>query len=298
MKVRHSLLLTLVVATAVLVTFNHLCWAEQPAQQAPADINKPIPLTPQLEPSEALIEAMMERIANADPQRAKELEKLRETDPEEFKKEIGKTMREMSHRPVRSWDRQKGRRGRGQRMEMPFETRGQRGRRWPAIMRQRHEEYLEWLQDNYPDQAKELIELREQDPQLYMRKLGLSFKTYGKIAEAAKENLKLAEILKEDLELKKQRDSLLSRIKDTTDDKKKQQLVEELEEVVSARFDLVVERTQIRYEQLSKKLERLKKELKQKEAKVEKWKDSEFKKQNVKARLEKLLSETEKFRWE
>jgi hypothetical protein len=283
------------VAAAVLVTFNHRCWAEKPAQ---ADTNKPMPLTTKPEPREAAIEAMMERIANADPQRAEELEKLRETDPEKFKKEISKTMREMSRRPVRGWDRQEGRQGRGQRMEMPFETRGQRGRRWPAIMRQRHEEYLEWLQDNYPDQATELIELRKQDPQLYMRKLGLSFKTYGKIAEAAKENLKLAETLKEDLELKKQRDSLLSRIKDTTDDKKKQQLVKELEEVVSARFDLIVKRTQIRYEQLSKKLERLKKELKQKEAQVEKWKDPEFKKQNVKARLEKLLSETEKFRWE
>ena len=263
MKTKHSLLLTLAVAAAVLVSFNHPCRAEQPAQQAQADTNKPTTPTPQLvEPGEVMIKAMMERIANTDPLRAEELEKLRETDPEEFKKEIGKTMREMSHRPVRSCDRQKGRRGRGQRMEMPFETRGQGGRRWPAIMRQRHEEYLEWLQDNYPDQAKELIELREQDPQLYMRRLGLSFKTYGKIAEAAKENLKLAEILKEDLELKKQRDGLLSRIKDTTDDKKKQQLVKELEEVVSARFDLVVERTQIRYEQLSQKLERLKKELK------------------------------------
>jgi hypothetical protein len=298
MKVRHSLLLTLVVATAVLVTFNHFCWAEQPAQQATADINKPILPAPRLEPSEALIEVMMKRIANTDPQRAEELGKLRETNPEEFKKEIGKAMREMGHRPVGGWDRQKGRREPGQHMEMPFETRGQEGRRWPAIMRQRHEEFLEWLQNNYPDQAKELIELREQDPQLYMRKLGLSFETYGRIAETAKENPELAEVLKEDLELKKQRDSLLSRIKDTTDDKKKQQLIKELEEVVSARFDLVVKRTQIRYEQLSQKLERLKEELKQKEAKVEKWKDPEFKKQNVKARMEKLLSETEKFSWE
>jgi uncharacterized protein YukE len=226
------------------------------------------------------------------------LEKLRQTDPEEFKKEIGKTMREMGHRPVRDWGRQKGRREPGQRMEMPFETREQRGRGWPAIMRQRHEEYLEWLQDNYPDQAKELIELREQDPQLYMRKLGISFEKYGNIAETAKENPELAKVLKEDFELKEQRGSLLSRIKDATDEKEKQRLIKELEGVVSARFDLVVKRTQIRYEQLSKKLERLKKELKQKEAQVEKWKDPKFKKQNVKARLEKLLSETEKFRWE
>ncbi len=298
MKTKHRFLLTLAVAAAVLVTFNHPCRAEQPAQQAQADTNKPTTPTPQLvEPGEVMIKAMMERIAKADPLRAEELEKLRETDPKEFKKEIAEAMREMSCQRTKSRDEQKGWRGRRSHMGMPFERSGH-SRRWSAIMRQRHEEYLGWLQENYPDQAKKLIELRKQDPKLYMRKLGLSFKTYGKIAEAAKENLKLAGILKEDLELKKQRDSLLSQIKTATDEKKKQQLIEELQEIVSARFNLVVERTQIRYEQLSKKLERLKDELKQKEAKVEKWKDPEFKKQNVKARMEKLLSESEKFSWE
>lgn len=298
MKARHSLLLTLVVATAVLVTFNHRCWAEQSAQQAPADINKPILLTPQLEPNEALIEAMMKRIANADPQRAEELEKLRQTNPEEFKKEIGKAMREVGYWRVKGRAEQKDQGRRRPHIGMPFEPAEGHGRESSAMMRYRQAEFLEWLQDNYPEQAEELAELREQNPQLYMRKLALSFETYGKIAEVARENPELAKVLKEDLELKKRRDSLLSRIKDTTDDKKKQQLVKELEEVVSARFDLIVERTRIRYEQLSKKLERLKEELKQSEAKVEKWKDPEFKKQNVKARLEKLLSETEKFSWE
>lgn len=298
MKTKHSLLLTLAVAAAVLVTFNHPCRAEQPAQQAPADTNKPTTPTPQLvEPGEVMIKAMMERLANTDPLRAEELEKLRETNLEEFKKEIAEAMREMSRQRAKSRDEQKDWRGRRSQMGMPFERNGH-SQRWSAIMRQRHEEYLEWLQDNYPDQAKELIELRKQDPKLYMRRLGLSFETYGRIAEAAKENPKLAEILKEDLELKKQRDSLLSQIKTATDEKKKQRLTEELEEVVSARFDLVVERTQIRYEQLREKLERLKDELKQNEATVEKWKNAEFKKQNVKARMEKLLSESEKFSWE
>lgn len=299
MKTRHGLVLVLV-AAAVLVIFNHHCWAEQPAQQAPANTNKPTPRVPQLEPNEAWIETMIERLAEADALRAEELERLRKTNPEKFRREFAESMREMGHRQGRGWDRQRGERGRGQRMELPFETRGQRSRRWPAIMRQRHEEFLEWLQDNYPDQAKELLELKEQDPQLYMRKLGLSFETYGRIAETAKDNPKLAKVLKEDLELKKQRDSLLDRIRTATDDQKKQQLIKELEGVVSARFDLVVEKTQIRYEQLNKKLEQLKKKIKQDEAKVEKWKNAEFKKQNVKARLEKLLglSKSEAFRWE
>ncbi len=75
MKTKHRLLLTLAVAAAVLVTFNHTCRAEQPAQQAQADTNKPTPPTPQLvEPGEVMIKAIMERIANTDPLRAEELE--------------------------------------------------------------------------------------------------------------------------------------------------------------------------------------------------------------------------------
>ncbi len=298
MKTRHSLLLVLAVAAAVLVTSNHLCRAEQAAQQTPADTNKPSPQAPRLEPEEVAIKVMMERLTREDPLRAEELEKLRKTDPEKFKKEIAEAMRETSRWRGKNRAEQQGRQGAHMRMEMPFTPPGERGRRSSAIMRQRHEEYLEWLQDNYPDQAKELVELRDQDPQLYMRKLGLSFETYGRIAETARENPKLAEVLKEDLELKKRRDSLLSRIKNTTDEKEKQQLIKELEEVVSARFDLIVEKTQMRYEQLRKRLEKLREELKQNEARVEKWKDPEFKKQNVKAQVEKLLSETEQFRWE
>jgi len=166
------------------------------------------------------------------------------------------------------------------------------------MMRQTYEEYLQWLQSNYPDEAKELAGLKEQNPQLYMRKLDLSFRTYGKIAETARENPELAGILKEDLELRKQTDKLLGRIKTAADEEKKQQLVKELEGVVSARFDLIVKRTQIQYQQLNKKLEQLKEGVKENAAKVEKWKDPEFKKQSVKARMEELLSGAEKFNWE
>jgi chromosome segregation ATPase len=183
-----------------------------------------------------------------------------------------------------------------QHMEAPFAQPGEHGP--SAAMRQNYEEYLKWLQDNYPNEAKELAELKEQNPQLYMRKLAISFKTYGKIAEIARENPKLAEVLKEDLELRRQTDKLLSRIKAAVDKDTKQQLIKELEEVTNARFDLIVKRTQIRYEQLNQKLEQLKEEVKENEAKVEKWKDPEFKKQSVKARMEELLSKAEKFDWE
>jgi uncharacterized protein YukE len=305
MKSKYGLLPALV-AIASLVAFSYPCWAEQPAQQvsvdtnaqqAPTDTNKPAPPASRFEPDEAAVKAMMERLASADPQRAEELEKLRQTDPEEFKRELGKVMRDMAYWRTKNRDEQ-GRQRHRPAAEVPFAPAGERERGPSAAMRQVHEEYLQWLQDNYPDEAKELAKLKEQNPQLYMRKLALSFKTYGKIAEVARENPELAGVLKEDLELRKQSEKLLGRIKAAADEGKKQQLVKELEGVTNARFDLIVKRTQIQYEQLNKKLEQLKEEVKENAAKVEKWKDPEFKKQSVKARMEEMLSETEKFNWE
>ncbi len=305
MKTKYGLLPALV-AIASLVTFSYPCRAQQPAQQvsadtnaqqAPTDTNKPAPPASRFEPDEAAVKAMMERLTSADPQRAEELEKLRQTDPEKFKIELGKVMRDMAYWRIKSRDEQ-GRQRHRPAAEVPFAPAGERERGPSAAMHQIHEEYLQWLQDNYPDEAKELAKLKEQNPQLYMRKLALSFKTYGKIAEVARENPELAGVLKEDLELRRQSEKLLGRIKAAADEGKKQQLVKELEGVTGARFDLIVKRTQIQYEQLNKKLEQLKEEVKENAAKVEKWKDPEFKKQSVKARMEELLSETEKFSWE
>jgi len=270
MKTGYSLLLVLMAAAAILVMLNP-CWAQQPVQQVPADTNaqqaladtnKPALPAPAFEPN---------------------------------------VTHDMNYGRTKSREDLQGRRRYRTRAEVPFAPAGEAGeheRRPPAMMRQTYEEYLQWLQNNCPDEAKELAELKEQNPQLYMRKLALSFKTYGKIAEVARENPELAEVLKEDLGLRKQTDKLLGRIKAAADEEKKQQLVKELEEVTNARFDLIVKRTQIQYEQLNKKLEQLKEGVKENAAKVEKWKDPEFKKQSVKTRMEELLSEAEKFNWE
>jgi flagellar motor protein MotB len=121
-------------------------------------------------------------------------------------------------------------------------------------------------------------------------------KKYRRIFEAEKENPELAKVLKEDLELKEKRNKLLRRIRASTNDAEKKRLTKELEEVVSSRFDLIVKRKQIEYEQLSKKLEKLKEQVKRSEAEVEKWEN--VKDKEVKQRLEELISRAEKFNWE
>ena len=59
---------------------------------------------------------------------------------------------------------------------------------------------------------------------------------------------------------------------------------------------MIVKRKQIEYEQLSKKLEKLKEQVKRSEAEVEKWEN--VKDKEVKQRLEELISRAEKFNWE
>jgi myosin heavy subunit len=161
----------------------------------------------------------------------------------------------------------------------------------------RYDKYLNWLKENYAEEAKKLAELSTKDIDLYSKQLKLSLKKYGRIAEAAIENPQLAAVLKEDLALKQQQDKLLGQIK-TAGDKEKEELVKELKEVLNHRFDAILKRKQIEYEQLLKKLERLKKEVEQRNAKVEKWKDAGFKNESVKARLEELLSKTDEFKWD
>jgi glycerophosphoryl diester phosphodiesterase len=129
-----------------------------------------------------------------------------------------------------------------------------------------------------------------------MKELRLSYRKYGRIAEAAKENPQLAEVLKKDLELGKAQNELLKKIKAATNDNEKKELTQKLEEALGRRFDLIMERKQIEYEHLRKKLERLKEEVQQSEGQVEKWK--QLKGNLVKERLDKLLKQSEEFTWD
>ena len=165
-------------------------------------------------------------------------------------------------------------------------------------MREREANHLKWLEKNYPDDAGKLAELKKKNPELYFKQLMHSMRTYGKIEEAEKDNPQLAEVLKSDLQLRREQDKLLGKIKDAATEKEKKQLSEELEKTVGSRFDFIVKRKQIEYEMLLKRLEKLKEDVKKSEATVEKWKDQKFKNDAVKSRTEELLSRSEKFQWD
>jgi hypothetical protein len=332
MKTSYGIILVLAMA-AVLSTNALYCRAAEDVNKEEVKSTEPLPPPPggvvekediwsedaakgesgRFELTEEKIERIMNQLAKTEPNKAEELKQLQEKDPEKFKAELREVMQKQLGKRFREHLEKRS----GQHMKeggkpfgpggmpsdscnmppgpggMPFGPGGMP----PGVgMPWRYDKYLNWLKENYADEAKKLAELSTKDTDLYSKQLNLSLKKYGRIAEAAIENPQLAEVLKEDLALRQQQDKLLGQI-ETAGDKEKEELVKELKEVLNHRFDAILKRKQIEYEQLLKKLERLKKEVEQRNAKVEKWKDAGFKNESVKARLEELLGKTNEFKW-
>jgi len=247
--------------------------------------------------SDEMVERMLGQLAERNPEKAKELKELREKDPEKFRAEFRRAMREFRGEFTGQRAGRGAREGRGEPGGPggPAEVRGPgRGMR----MREMYAEHLEWLEKNYPEEAKNLAELQKENPELYTKRIAISFRKYREIQEAERDNPKLAEILKKDLELRGERNRLVRRIREEKDENEKNKMTKELEEIVNERFDLILQRKQIAYEQLSQKLEKLKEEVKKSKESIEKWNDPKLKDEKVKTRIKELISGEGKFRWE
>jgi len=297
---KTSKLIIVALAVTILLTAATPCLAGQAKQENIWTEDKPTPRAKQPELTDEMIERIMERLQKIKPEKAEQLTLLREKSQEEFRAELRKTMREQFGKGRRQRSRQTSRRRRMSE-DMPSMGRGgpgERGsmRRKEMMMHERYAEYLEWLTKNYPEEAEKLAELKNENPGLYNKRLAHSLKKYGKIAEAARENPQLADVFKENIELKDKRNKLLKKIRAAGNDAEKKDLSAELEELVSRRFDLIVKRKQIEYEQLRQKLQKLQKQVERREAEVANWKS--LKDEKVKARLKELLSQTGKFNWD
>jgi hypothetical protein len=252
--------------------------------------------------TEQRIERMMGHLRENDPERAKELEELRQQDPEKFKAALRKTMRHRFGGMRRDRMGEHDRPGFGPGPDRPGARRGphdEDGRFGPMMRRhrQRFGEFLEWMQENYPERAGKFEHWQQRGTGRGSH-MPPGAGMYMKIFEASKDNPKLAEVLKEDLDLKKQRTKLLRQVKRAQTDDQRKKLVAELKEVIGLRYDLLVRRKQLEYEQLRARLEELRKKVEESEAEVAKWKDPDYKTKNVQSRADDLVGGVEKFKWE
>jgi len=253
-------------------------------------------------------EWMLGRLERHNPERAEELRRLRKEDPKQFRKEIreylhrrglqgrrGERVREARGRKRPSAGRIRGPAGPKGAREHPAKPGFQKAR---AGRRPRHipEAFVDWLQESYPEDTKELEALKERHPGRYRERLGLQMRKWGHIYRAWQHSPELAEVLKEDMQLKKERNEILEGYK-AASEQEKEALKKQLEGVVSKRFDLIVKRKEIQYQELLKELEQLQQKVTARKENLQSWKDPDFKQQNLKKRLEKLVSGEEEFTW-
>jgi hypothetical protein len=268
---RTKLWMAILVAACVLTIagVSQTKAAGELAQEEKISTAPPGPDGPAMTPAQA--DHILAEIKEKNPQEANELTQLRQKDPNAFMMELRNHMREqfMSRMLEGKGTPQGGPAGQPRAMAAPGAP-PKGGHDGPDFMRERiqerTDEYLKCLKENYPDEATKLEQIKKDNPDQYVRALMISGKKYGRICESVKDDPNLAKVLKQQLELKDKRTELLKQIRATTDEKQKKALTTQLEQIVDQQFDMIVKRKQMAYEDLTKKLADLQKEVAQRKA--------------------------------
>jgi ribosomal protein S10 len=237
---------------------------------------------------------LLEKIRQDDPNEAARLEKLRNEDPKLFHEEMRKAARQLRPRPEGAESDQPRRGTMEENSEGPMGMMGREKIR--EHMQEKETELMTWLEKNEPEKAKELTALKTTDPPAYKRRMMFEMRNYRQIIDAEQTNPALAEVLKKDMVLKQKRNELLEKIKGTTDEKQKEELTKQLKEVIGQRFDLIVQKKQLKYEELKKKLEDLQQIVNKSQAELENLKSK--KAEQIDNYMEELMSHSEKLNWD
>ena len=268
MKEKYGLLLILMLAAVITVSALP-CWAQGTSEEkkdediwTEGDTRGPR-RGPRFELTDQEIDRIIKSIKQSNPEKAKELEKMRKDKSDKFQSELREQGRDEFGKIVR-----------------------ERIDKWRKDTR---EEFLKWLDKNFHRQAEELKRL--QDPDLYLKKYEILWQKYRRAFEAERRNPELGEVLKEKLRLEGWRDRLLREIGRTNDEKKKKELINKLKDALSRRFDLIVREKQIAYKWLRDRLKELQKRVEESQAEIDELKDPKTKKKNIDKRVDDLLKQ-------
>ena len=211
-----------------------------------------------LELTNEQIDSILEELKKRDPNTAKGLAELRKTDPNEFRSELRRVAGPKII--MQSWEN-----------------------------RQRTE-FLDWIEKYVPNEAEVLARLKEKEPELYTQKYRLTLRRWGRIYDRTRRNPEFAKVLVLDVQLSERESELIVKYKAAEGEDDKNELMAQLEEVVSDQYDLTVRRKQMEYEQLLRRLEALQREVKASLEEINEWRTEEFKKESVKKRLEDRIN--------
>jgi len=206
------------------------------------------------------IDRIMENFRKRDPEKAKELEKLRKEDSNRFLNDLRRYARQEYTREIMT-----------------------------AINESRNADFIKWLEKYIPEKAKELADLKNDNPELYVRKIGdlrMQYREiYSPVIFGPEE---LMQIRVSDFLLEEKERTLLFKIMPTRDDEAREKLVAELRDVLDKRYDLKVRQKELEYEQLEKQLKAMQEQLDESKEEIKTWGELDFKKEEVDKRLEIL----------
>ncbi len=245
----------------------------------------------------------MEMIRASDPNKAAVLDGLRQSDPNEFGRQLREYFR--SRRPAdlgpgffdfgdigRGGPEAQGGPGRPEGPDggRPEGRDGGRPFGGPGFqdMEKDKEEFGKWLKANYPDMEKRFSEAKKLDPKEVDRRTMAELRPYIGLYFASKYNPKLAEILKQDIPLRNLRRELVDKINKTTDAAEKAKLTEQLLKVVEKRFDLLVQQKQLEYDMLMGWLKDLEKRIGESKSGIDEMKQNA--KQHIDKQMQDLLA--------
>lgn len=166
--------------------------------------------------------------------------------------------------------------------------------KWKEKLDKRQIYFVEWLEGNFPEKANELLMVFNKQPEHFIEQLDKIKEVYGPILREEKYHPELAAVMREDLKLQDRRDQLLREV-GLAKDEDKPELLKQLKELVSARFDNLIQQKQLQYEHTIKRLEKVKQQLDERGKELEKLKTE--KDESVEKRLKELMDQNEKIDW-
>ncbi len=270
---------------------------------------------------EVMHQKLLELIDRTNPERGRQLRELRDTNPQEFEKEIDETAKKMRERlgdPHKrnkepdavtratdkgDWNKPSAKEDESKRPE----TQARKGfgdvskrigaarDSYMELMRKRNEEFVEWLKVNYPEKAVEFEKASEANPERAFRDLMPVMMKYRDIFETEKKNPELASLMKKDIDLLEREGEILTAAKISEKEKDKEKLTAELNSIVAARFDLILMKRQMRFDELKERLAQLENEIKKQEADLEEL--SKQRDEQINKRVTELLSADSQIKW-
>lgn len=158
------------------------------------------------------------------------------------------------------------------------------------------DEFLDWLETNYPQDALDLSKINKENPERYRQKMLEMLEKYGQLFRAEKDNPELANLIKQDMVLREESKALAREISNLTDEDEKEVKTSQLKELLEKRFDILIKQRELNYQDFKKRIEKLQKDLENREQALNNLKND--KKAQVQLRLKELLSPEDKLNWD